>query len=131
MFIQQSIKRFRQQPPVSVVKIVVLRTTTIMFLLLNTLLMTMAVMLRPWKSENLEGDQKWLEIGVFHVCRAVFSKGIKCYQGEPEKDPRAWFMTFRWFLLISTFFGYLSVFIALIQLMRNTKQVLSVFLAPA
>ena len=46
--------------------------------------MTMAVMLRPWKSENVEGDNKWLEIGVFHVCRAVFTKGIKCYEGEHE-----------------------------------------------
>ena len=42
-------------------------------------------------------------------------------------------MTFRWFLLISTFFGYMSIFFALVQLMRKTnpKQVLSVFLVPA
>ena len=74
------------QPPVSVVKIVLLRTITIMELLCTTLLMTMAVMLRPWKYENLEGDQKYLEISVFHVCRAVFSKGIKCYPGEHERE---------------------------------------------
>ena len=46
--------------------------------------MTMAIMLRPWKTEHLEGVKNYFEIGIFHVCRAVYKKGIKCYPGEHE-----------------------------------------------
>lgn len=131
MMIRKSISKITTGPPISVRKIVLLRTTTIMLLLLTTLLMTMAIMLRPWKTEFVEGTTKNMEIGIFHVCRASFSKGIKCYPGTHEEAPDPWFMAFRWFLLLSTFSGFAAVFYPIIQLIRTTRQVLNLFVIPA
>jgi len=103
-----------------VIKLVVLRVVCFIVLLASAVIITMAVIFKPWKLEFTTGSSVTYELSVWEVCRNS-PRGVRCYEGELDVAP-AWFLAFRWFLMLSVIFQYIATFYYLIMLLIRKNE---------
>jgi len=112
-----------------VIKLVVLRVSCVIVLLTSAVFITLSVLFKPWKLEFNKNAAVTFEISVWEVCRNT-PKGAKCYEGELDRAP-AWFLVFRWFLMLPVIFQYIATFYVLIMLLVRKNKETRAFWVPS
>jgi len=99
---------------INVYTVVFLRIISMLLVIFSTIVLTLAMILRPWKLNAYKGAQ--MEVGVWTICR-ITPKIYRCYDNWYNENPIYWVYIWRAFMVIPIIvqvvaFGYLTIEVA-------------------
>lgn len=96
--------------------VIVLRVVTLTLIFSSSVILTLALLLRPWKLSIFRGDQ--MEIGVWTICR-ITKKFYQCYDGWYGDHYEPWFMAWRYLMVTSSLLLMLTFCYVIFEMARQ------------